>query len=67
MYATGGRSRTAAKIVAVVLFIGGVLLFSGVASAGVGTETLAIVAGRSLWSYLLDLILIILLLGVPLS
>ena len=65
MYATGGRSRTAAKIVAVVLLLGGALLFTTTAWAGPGM--VEAVAGRSIWSYLLDLVLILLMLTIPLG
>jgi len=65
MYATGGRSRTAAKIVAVVLLLGGALLFTTTAWAGTGM--VEAVAGRSIWSYLLDLVLILLMLTIPLG
>ena len=65
MYTTGGRSRTAAKIVAVVLLLGGALLFTTTAWAGTGM--VEAVAGRSIWSYLLDLVLILLMLTIPLG
>ncbi|MCL2305686.1 MAG: hypothetical protein FWC43_10110 [Planctomycetaceae bacterium] len=66
MYVAGGRARITAKIVTIILLIGGVLYFSGVVHAGTGGVVEA-VAGRSIWSYLFDLILIILMLGIPLG
>ena len=65
MYAVGGRARSIAKIVTIILLLGGVLYFSGTAWAGTGS--VEAVAGRSIWSYLFDLILIILMLGIPLG
>ena len=67
LYESGGRARIAAKLIGTVLLIALVVFCCGVARAGVpGTEINTILAaGRSLWGFLLEIVLILLTLGVP--
>jgi len=67
MYMYGGQARTAAKIIALALLIGGVIFCCGVARADVsdlGLDATTCTVDRSIWWFIINLILIILL-GLP--
>jgi len=69
LYMYGGQARIVAKLIALALLIGGVIFCCGVARADVselGIDTTICTVDKSIWWFILNLILIILL-GLPAS
>ncbi len=70
MYEAGGRTRTAAKIITVLLLFGVVLLCCGVARADAPGADVAAFAvwpdlGKLFWNHLFDILMIVILLFLP--
>ena len=67
MYKSGGRARIFAKIIAAGLLIGGVIFCCGIVRAGdfgLGTDITVCAVDKSIWWFLINLVLIILM-GLP--